>query len=164
MTKLSKVGGAIDGAIRDVNAEILKRALAALPQNATVGEIIEGFDAADFGGELRALNIKEFLGAIGAVSAKRGPGRPKGSAKTSGDSPKAAKLGARNTRTAQGREELVRDAFAALSKLGGQAQAADIRVETGGEASQIRRAMQTLLDQKMVKRSGNARATEYSLS
>ncbi|MEE9392623.1 MAG: hypothetical protein V3W41_08975 [Planctomycetota bacterium] len=165
MAKQTRIESVIGDAIEKVNAEIVNRALAAIPQSATMGEIIDGFKAADFAAELNSLSVKDFMAAVGAVPKKRGPGRPKGStAKADKPATKTMKGRARNTRTAAGREELVRDVFAVLSANGGQLGAETIRAEVGGESPQVRRALQSLVDQKMVKRQGQARGTEYHVA
>ncbi|MEE9394384.1 MAG: hypothetical protein V3W41_17950 [Planctomycetota bacterium] len=162
MAKQTRIESVITGAIERVNAEFVNKALAAIPQSATMGEIIDGFKAADFAAELNALSVKEFLTAVGGQPTKRGPGRPKGS--TAKAAVKTMKDRARNTRTAAGREELVRDVFAILSADGGQLGAESVRAEVGGESVQVRRALQSLVDQKMVKRQGQARGTEYHVA
>jgi hypothetical protein len=127
---------------------------------------------------LGTLTLSELLGASGRAAARKGPqkankpGRPPGPVvRKGGGGGAAAPAGGggvahkRNVRTETGREAFDHEVLEALKAQGGDAVAAtQLRESIDAEPTQLRTALNRLIERGLVTFTGKARGTRYSLA
>jgi len=143
----------------------LIRIIADKAPNTTLRELIA---EPMLGGQVQALTIGELLGLGGAPAPQAVPkpqtapqapaGRPAAAASTAARRPsKSAEVS-----TAEGRAAYTSAVLAVIASPGGPWSAPDVRAKAGGTDLQFRAAVERLLADKQVKRTGKARGTRYT--
>jgi hypothetical protein len=117
---------------------------------------------------LGSLTLDELLGGAGVTSGRRGR-RKGGLTSAAGGAPRKAggKGGAhkRNVRTETGREAFDAEVLAALKAAGGDHVAAtEIRNALDADPTQLRTALNRLIERGIVTFTGKARGTRYSIA
>ena len=144
----------VDRTIASMSREVLIRALAEMPGDTTVGELLDAFTGS-FRQDLRSLSLSELTGALDGVapSAAR-------QAESSGAESRSEGKGF-NTRTDSGRDAI--DAsISNYLQANRAARAEEIRCKVGGSSAQIRQSMVRLMSRNLVTRSGRKRSTTYT--
>jgi hypothetical protein len=122
---------------------------------------------------LGTLTLSELLGASGRAPARKGPpAKAKPAARTPGGGASAVGGGAvgggahkRNVRTEAGREAFENEVLEALKAQGGDTVAAtQLRESIDAEPTQLRTALNRLIERGLVTFTGKARGTRYSLA
>jgi hypothetical protein len=116
---------------------------------------------------LGGLTLDELLGDAGVSAGRRG--RPKGMASAASAGPRKAggKGGAhkRNVRTEAGRDAFEAEVLTALKDAGGDNVAAtEIRNALDADPTQLRTALNRLIERGIVTFTGKARGTRYSIA
>jgi hypothetical protein len=161
MAKSKTITEAIEAAEEAAHQMIVKQALQAAPREMKMGDLFAAFEENEYSEQLRALTIGDVLAAVGG-----GVSKARSTTRQATRTPRVGSGGAskkRNTRTQEGREKIDADIQEALSALGGSARAGDVRAEVGGTPAQVRDSLKRLIDEKLVKTTGQRRATEYHL-
>lgn len=135
----------------------LIRIIADKAPNTTLREL---FAEPMLGGHVQSLTIGELLGVGGApqTAPKAPAGRPAAAAPSK--APRPAKSA--DVTTAEGRAAYTSAVLGVIASAGGPWSAQNVRAKAGGTDLQFRAAVERLLADKKVKRTGKARGTRYT--
>jgi hypothetical protein len=140
----------------DSGIHALVRMIAEKAPTTTIGELLAD---PSFGPRFRALPIGQLLGAA-PPAPPVAPTRPQATKQTaSGPRTSTASI---DVRTPAGREVYDTSVLAAIAAHREPASATDVRAKAGGTDLQFRAAVERLIAEKKVRRTGKARGTRYS--
>lgn len=169
----------LSSAFQDALADQAKAALVVIVSEnpkTTVGDLKDLISANP---ALGSMTLSELLGGSGRAARKgpakgKGPGRPPGPVvRKGGGAPAGGGGGAgggagahkRNVRTETGREAFDQEVLEALKAAGGDTVAAtQLRESIDAEPTQLRTALNRLIERGLVTFTGKARGTRYSLA
>lgn len=167
----SNVSASLDRAFQDMASQIVREAIGKLPRSMTMGDLYNEFSGSAYASIFHEMPLSTFATAIGggqggggaagagAKTGTRGPGRPKGS-KNAGTTRRASGGKSWNTRTEEGRQQLdaaITQAFESQETLNAE----QLREAVGGKPPQLRESLKRLMDQGLVRKTGEKRATRY---
>lgn len=141
----------------DSGIHALVRMIAEKAPTTTIGELLAD---PSFGPRFRALAIGQLLGAAPATTPAAPTRAPLASKQIASAS--RASIGSIDVRTPAGREVYDTSVLAAIAAHREPASATDVRAKAGGTDLQFRAAVERLIEEKKVRRTGKARGTRYS--